>query len=110
MFTRCRQNDKKGAKYLSLAASLGNPEALVRIGSLGLCGERNESEEHHIFDCFHQAALKGHPEAEMVLSMLYHIGFGCELNENLSHMWGLKANIDKCNHEKVLTIMGYDEE
>ena len=107
----CRQNEKKGAKYMSLAATLGNPEALVRIGSSGYCTRTEDEEEQaEIFEFFHKAALLRHPEAEMVLSILYHTGYGCEPNENLAHMWGLKANIDKCDHEKVLTIMGYDEE
>ena len=106
----CRQNEDKGASYLFLAAKLGNPEAQVRLGSFGLREESSEEERKLVFDLFHEAALQGHPEAEMIMSILYHIGYACRKNEKLANMWGLKANIDKCDHEAVLSIMGYDEE
>ena len=105
----CRRDDEKAAEYLSLAAEMDNPEALVRLGSIGY--KYSETEEGHaqVFDAFHRAALQSHPEAEMVLSCLYHMGYGCKRNGKLAEMWGLKANIDKFDEDAVLTLMGINK-
>ena len=102
----CPRDDEKAAEYLSLAAEMDNPEALVRLASIAY--NYSETEEGHaqVFDAFHRAALQSHPEAEMVLSCLYHTGYGCKRNEKLADMWGLKANIDKFDEDAVLRLMG----
>ncbi len=106
----CNQDYEKGAKYLCVAAKLGHVEALVRCGSFGYCSETtDEDEQTEIFDYFHQAALQGHAEAEMAISGFYQMGYGCKQNKKLAGMWGLKANIDKCDKKTLLSIMGCDE-
>ncbi len=101
----CPKNDEKAAEYLSLAAEMGNPEALVRLGSIGY--KYSETEEGHaqVFDAFHRAALQSHPEAEMVLSFFYHTGYGCKPNEDLADIWALKANNDKFDADAIFTLM-----
>lgn len=84
----CRQNEDKGASYMLLAAKLGNPEAQVRLGTFGLREESSEEERMIVFGLFHEAALKGHPEVEMIMSFFYHIGYACKKNQRLSNMWG----------------------
>ena len=102
----CPKNGKKAAKYLSLAAGLDNPEALVRLGAIGYMYSVTEEGHAQVFDALHRAALQSHPEAEMVLSCLYHKGYGCKRNEKLAHMWGLKANIDKFDVDEVFWLLG----
>ena len=101
----CPMNGKKAAKYLTLAAEMDNPEALVRLGSIGY--KYSETEEGHaqVFDAFHRAALQSHPEAEMVLSFFYHTGYGCKPNEDLADIWALKANNDKFDADAIFTLM-----
>ena len=102
----CPMNGKNAAKYLTLAAEMNNPEALVRLGAIGYKCSETEEERAKVFDAFHRAALQSHPEAEMVLSFLYHTGYGCESNETLANMWEVKANNDKFDADVIFTLMG----
>ena len=102
----CPMNGKNAAKYLTLAAEMNNPEALVRLGAIGYKCSETEEERAKVFDAFHRAALQSHPEAEMVLSFFYHTGYGCESNETLANMWEVKANNDKFDADAIFTLMG----
>ena len=102
----CPMNGKKAAKYLTLAAEMDNPKALVRLGAIGYKCSETEEERAKVFDAFHRAALQSHPEAEMVLSFFYHTGYGCKPNEDLADIWALKANNDKFDAEAIFTLMG----
>lgn len=101
----CPMNGKKAAKYLTLAAEMDNPEALVRLGAIGYKCSETEEERAKVFDAFHKAALLSHPEAEMVLSFFYHTGYGCKPNEDLADIWALKANNDKFDADAIFTLM-----
>lgn len=110
----CQQDQSKGFKYLQLAMEQGSAKALVRFASIGMhvTHERgvNEEDENAIINPIREAALMGHPEAEMILSLLYHSWYEDEGTENIASLWKLKASIDGFDQEKVLELMGYEEE
>lgn len=101
------RNIEKGVHFLELALEMGNAEAFVRFGSYGFRGGSDTEEiRAEAFAAIHKAALQGHPEAEKIMSVFYHDGYGCQPNEQLAEMWSLKAEIDNCNEEKVLSLLG----
>ena len=101
-----KKNDHKGVEYLQKAADLGNTKAMMEIARSGYIYAKDEAEREKVFDWFHKAALKGNAEAEMIISYLYHMGYGCEVNKTLADMWHLKARIDDFNENKVFEILG----
>jgi len=104
-----KKNEHKGVMYLQKAADLGNIKAKMEIAvSILRCGNDEEAAEM-AFGMFHDIAMKGNAEAEMVLSCFYFKGYGCEKNKTLADMWHLKARIDDFNEKKVFEILGMDK-
>ena len=110
----CNQDESKGFRYLQLAIQQGSVKALVRFASIGMHVTHkkgvNEEDENAIITPIHEAALMGHPEAEMILSLLYYSWYEDKGTENIASLWKLKASIDGFDQEKVLELMGYEEE
>lgn len=103
-----KKDGHKGAMYLQKAADLGNTKAKMEIAiSILRCGNDDRDAEM-AFGLFHDIAMKGNAEAEMVLSCLYFKGYGCEVNKTLADMWHLKARIDDFNENKVFEILGME--
>lgn len=101
-----KQNVQKGIMYLQQAADLGNIKAMMEIARSGYIYAKDEAEREKVFDWFHKAALKGNAEAEMIISYLYLMGYGCEENKTLADMWHLKARSDDFDETKVFEILG----
>lgn len=101
-----KQNVQNGIMYLQQAADLGNIKAMMEIARSGYIYAKDEAEREKVFDWFHKAALKGNAEAEMIISYLYLMGYGCEENKTLADMWHLKARIDDFDETKVFEILG----
>jgi len=101
-----KKNPHKGVEYLQKAADLGHTKALMKIARSGYICAKNEAEHEEVFDWFHKAALKGNAEAEMIISYLYHMGYGCEENKILAGMWHLKARVDDFDDTEVMEILG----
>lgn len=100
-----KKNDHKGVMYLQKAADLGNTKAKMEIAiSILRCGNDEEDAEM-AFGMFHDIAMKGNAEAEMVLSCFYLNGYGCEANKTLADMWHLKARVDDFNKTQVCEIL-----
>jgi TPR repeat protein len=103
-----KKDGHKGAMYLQKAADLGNTKAKMEIAiSILRCGNDDRDAEM-AFGLFHDIAMKGNAEAEMVLSCLYFKGYGCEVNKTLADMWHLKARIDGFDENLVFEILGMD--
>lgn len=100
------ENFKTSAKYLQMAADLGNTKAMMEIAQYGYMCAKSEFDREEVFDWFHKAALSGNSEAEMIISYLYLMGYGCEENKILADMWHLKARIDDFDETKVFEILG----
>lgn len=100
------ENFKTSAKYLQMAADLGNTKAMIEIAQYGYMCAKSEFDREEVFDWFHKAALSGNSEAEMIISYLYLMGYGCEENKILADMWHLKARIDDFDETKVFEILG----
>ena len=100
------ENFKTSAKYLQMAADLGNTKAMMEIAQYGYMCAKSEFDREEVFDWFHKAALSGNSEAEMIISYLYLMGYGCEENKTLADMWHLKARIDDFDETKVFEILG----
>lgn len=103
-----KKNAHKGVEYLLKAADLGNTKAKMEIAVSILRNGNDERDAERAFEMFHDIAMKGNAEAEMVLSCLYFKGYGCEVNKTLADMWHLKARIDDFDETKVFEIMGLD--
>ena len=101
-----KENFKTSAKYLQMAADLGNTKAMMEIAQYGYMCAKSEFDREEVFDWFYKAALKGNAEAEMIISYLYLMGYGCEENKTLADMWHLKARIDDFDETKVFEILG----
>jgi len=101
-----KENFKTSAKYLQMAADLGNTKAMMEIAQYGYMCAKSEFDREEVFDWFHKAALSGNSEAEMIISYLYLMGYGCEENKILADMWHLKARIDDFDETKVFEILG----
>ncbi len=101
-----KKNAHKGVEYLLKAADLGNTKAKMEIAVSILRNGNDERDAEKAFEMFHDIAMKGNAEAEMVLSCLYFKGYGCEVNKTLADMWHLKARIDDFNENKVFEILG----
>ena len=99
------ENFKTSAKYLQMAADLGNTKAMMEIAQYGYMCAKSEFDREEVFDWFHKAALSGNSEAEMIISYLYLMGYGCEENKILADMWHLKARIDDFDETKVFEIL-----
>lgn len=100
------ENFKTSAKYLQMAADLGNTKAMMEIAQYGYMCAKSEFDREEVFDWFHKAALSGNSEAEMIISYFYLTGYGCEDNKTLADMWHLKARIDDFDETKVFEILG----
>ena len=100
------ENFKTSAKYLQMAADLGNTKAMMEIAQYGYMCAKSEFDREEVFDWFHKAALSGNSEAEMIISYLFLMGYGCEENKILADMWHLKARIDDFDETKVFEILG----
>ncbi len=98
-------SDDKGAKYLVLAAKLGNTKALVRLGGIGFHNAESEEEKEEVLSDFRKAAFAGHPEAEFIVAAFYEMGYGCKVNKKMAALWGLKASIDHCDRGVVKEIL-----
>ena len=66
----------------------------------------DEEDAEMVFGMFHDIAMKGNAEAEMIISYFYLTGYGCEDNKTLADMWHLKARIDDFDETKVFEILG----
>lgn len=99
------ENFKTSAKYLQMAADLGNTKAMMEIAQYGYMCAKSEFDREEVFDWFHKAALSGNPEAEMIISYFYLTGYGCVENKTLADMWHLKARVDEFDESKVFEIM-----
>ena len=103
-----KKDGHKGAMYLQKAADLGNTKAKMEIAiSILRCGNDDRDAEM-AFGLFHDIAMKGNAEAEMVLSCFYFKGYGCEVNKTLADMWHLKARIDDFDENNVFEILGME--
>ncbi len=100
------ENFKTSAKYLQMAADFGNTKAMMELAQYGYMCAKSEFDRVEVFDWFHKAALSGNSEAEMIISYLYLMGYGCEENKILADMWHLKARIDDFDETKVFEILG----
>jgi len=100
------ENFKTSAKYLQMAADLGNTKAMMEIAQYGYMCAKSEFDREEVFDWFHKAALSGNSEAEMIISYFYLTGYGCEKSKILADMWHLKARIDDFDETKVFEILG----
>ena len=100
-----KKNGHKGIMYLQKAAGHGKTKALMDIAVSFLCCGNDEEYAEMVFGMFHDMAMKGNAEAEMVLSCFYLNGYGCEKNKTLADMWHLKARIDNFNATKVCEIL-----
>ena len=100
------ENFKTSAKYLQMAADFGNTKAMMELAQYGYMCAKSEFDREEVFDWFHKAALSGNSEAEMIISYLYLMGYGCEENKILADMWHLKARIDDFDETKVFEILG----
>lgn len=101
-----KKNAQKGVMYLQKAADLGNTKAMMEIAVSVMQNGHDEEDAEMAFGMFHDIAMKGNAEAEMVLSCFYLIGYGCEENKTLADMWHLKARIDDFDETKVFEILG----
>lgn len=101
-----KKNAQKGVMYLQKAADLGNTKAMMEIAVSIMQNGHDEEDAEMAFGMFHDIAMKGNAEAEMVLSCFYLIGYGCEENKTLADMWHLKARIDDFDETKVFEILG----
>ena len=101
-----KKNAHKGVMYLQNAADLGNTKAMMEIAVSIMQNGNDEEDAEMVFGIFHDIAMKGNAEAEMVLSCFYLIGYGCEENKTLADMWHLKARIDDFDETKVFEILG----
>lgn len=101
-----KKNADKGVMYLQMAADLGNTKAMMEIAVSIMQNGNDEEDAEMVFGIFHDIAMKGNAEAEMVLSCFYLIGYGCEENKTLADMWHLKARIDDFDETKVFEILG----
>lgn len=101
-----KKNAHKGVVYLQKAADLGNTKAMMEIAVSIMQNGNDEEDDEIAFGMFHDIAMKGNAEAEMVLSCFYLIGYGCEANKTLADMWHLKARIDDFDETKVFEILG----
>lgn len=100
-----KKDGHKGAMYLQKAADLGNTKAKMEIAiSILRCGNDDRDAEM-AFGLFHDIAMKGNAEAEMVLSCLYFKGYGCEKNKTLADLWHLKARVDDFDENMVFDIL-----
>lgn len=100
-----KENFKTSAKYLQMAADLGNTKAIMEIAQYGYMCAKSEFDREEVFEWFHKAALSGNPEAEMIISYFYLTGYGCVVNKTLADMWHLKARVDEFDESKVFEIM-----
>ena len=100
-----KKNAHKGVMYLQNAADLGNTKAMMEIAVSIMQNGNDEEDAEMVFGIFHDIAMKGNAEAEMVLSCFYLIGYGCEENKTLADMWHLKARIDDFDETKVFEIL-----
>ena len=101
-----KKNIHKGVMLLQKAADLGNTKAMMEIAVSIMQNGNDEEDAEMVFGIFHDIAMKGNAEAEMVLSCFYLIGYGCEENKTLADMWHLKARIDDFDETKVFEILG----
>ena len=101
-----KQNVQKGIMYLQQAADLGNIKAMMEIARSGYIYGNDEEDADMVFGMFHDMAMKGNAEAEMIISYFYLTGYGCEENKTLADMWHLKARIDDFDETKVFEILG----
>ena len=101
-----KQNVQKGIMYLQMAADLGNTKAMMEIAVSIMQYGNDEEDAEMVFGMFHDIAMKGNAEAEMIISYFYLTGYGCEDNKTLADMWHLKARIDDFDETKVFEILG----
>jgi TPR repeat protein len=92
------KNLDKAEKYLRKAFALDHSEADYILGFLLL--EQAKNDEAFQFIC-RAAEIRGDPEAQLQLGVLYSCGHGCDRNEKLARRWllrasrqGLKSKID----------------
>ena len=102
----CRKNAEEGAMFMLRAAELGHPIAKMRLGTSFLRHAKQEVDKKYAFDLFHDVALQNNGEAEMILSFMYHTGYGCKKNNKLAELWAAKAFQDSFNEEEVFAIWG----
>ena len=103
-----KKNARKGVVYLQKAADLGNTKAMMEIAVSIMQYGNDEEDAEMVFGMFHDIAMKGNAEVEMMLSCFYLIGYGCEANKTLADLWHLKARIDDFDEDKVFEILGLD--
>lgn len=101
-----KKNPHKGVEYLLEAADLGNTKAKMEIAVSIMQNGNDEEDAEMVFGMFHDIAMKGNAEAEMIISYFYLTGYGCEDNKTLADMWHLKARIDDFDETKVFEILG----
>ena len=103
-----KKDGHKGAMYLLEAADLGNTKAKMEIAVSILRNGNDERDAEMAFEMFHDIAMKGNVDAEMVLSCFYYKGYGCEKNKTLADLWHLKARIDDFDENNVFEILGME--
>ncbi len=101
-----KKNPHKGVEYLLEAADLGNTKAKMEIAVSIMQNGNDEEDAEMVFGMFHDIAMKGNAEAEMIISYFYLTGYGCEECKTLADMWHLKARIDDFDETKVFEILG----
>lgn len=101
-----KKNIHKGVMLLQKAADLGNTKAMMEIAVSIMQNGNDEEDADMVFGMFHDMAMKGNAEAEMIISYFYLTGYGCEECKTLADMWHLKARIDDFDETKVFEILG----
>jgi len=104
-----KKNEHKGVMYLQKAANLGNTKAKMEIAVSILRNGNDDRDAEMAFGMFHDIAMKGNAEAEMVLSCFYVKGYGCEVNKTLADLWHLKARIDGFDEDQVFEMLGMND-
>jgi hypothetical protein len=83
------KNEEESKKLFALAAAQKHAPALVRVGQMHLSHE--PAEKQQAYQCFQQAAEKGHAEGQYELGVCYEKGIGVEKDLGNAVSWYRKS-------------------